>query len=289
MSSKLGSPAPSPSPIALCAETQNTKGQNPELKKKMWFSQSNNPHGVPTFGKLASMKLVDRLSCYVVGLDESSVKSNALRQFGPISSVRLIQNTNPCETLVRYLETESAVAAIEWCRRRGLSADHGYNKYCIKFINNKQCKRPQCPHRHSWCPDEDVMERRDQIPVVSKEVPPRRRKQTESALKANDATLVELRTQFVDLQRKLSMQHNFIQSLMSTMEALRDENRMLRADSLGRVHYDSPSSFSLLTASSTSTPSPRTSARYPARERASAEFDEFGLIVEEVIRQDAPF
>ena len=130
------------------------------------------PHGDISFGKLTSMKIVDRFSCYAVGFkksDASNIKLSKFEnfgQFGPIASLRIILRTSPVEVYIRFVQRLSATAAIQWCRRRGLDADHGYYKYCIKFLNNKTCTRQHCPKRHSWCHQKDILTKHKLIPTL---------------------------------------------------------------------------------------------------------------------------
>lgn len=144
--------------------TSNSTSPSGPRTYSMLEKPDPNPHGSLSYGKLTSMKIVDRQSCYAVGIKKCNASKPILSKFeffgrfGPISSLRIIQKTNPVEVYIRYVRADSAAAAIEWCREQQLSADHGYHKYCIKFINNKTCRRLNCPNRHSWCHEKaDIM------------------------------------------------------------------------------------------------------------------------------------
>jgi len=248
------------------------------------------PHRELSFGILASMKLVDRRSCSISGLEPASIsgkellRSDVFGQFGPLSSVRILQQFDSCDdALVLYQNPESAAAAIEWCRDRGLSADHGYNKYCLYFITNRPCKRPQCNNRHSWCPEEDVLERKDKDTAVSPEEP-RRSKWAESAHPVSDDTLFTLRSRCAAMQQKFLMQHKIIQSMVASVEALRHENKMLRAENLQHSHFKYLSSGSSLLDPSISTSTESTRSLTPAitvRSGDCEHSDDSGLGVEE--------
>ena len=129
----------------------------------------DNPHKGQSRRKLSSLRLMDRASIHVMGLpdsieDETPLATNEwFAQFGELLSVRLLQSKSPREAFIRYVDEASACRALQWCNgdsiNSGLSAKHGYQKYCSKFLEGVQCERPKCQHRHSWADPKDVMEK----------------------------------------------------------------------------------------------------------------------------------
>merc|ERR1719203_2605249 len=78
-------------------------------------------HSALSFRKLTSMKIVDRSSCYIVGISKDLAdkamlaKYELFGQFGDILSIRIIQDKDPCEVYIRFATQSSAVRAIDWC------------------------------------------------------------------------------------------------------------------------------------------------------------------------------
>jgi len=233
-------------------------------QKAMNCHAQTNPHGSISFGKLTSMKIVDRNSVYAVGIAKHHDNKVMLQrdsffgQFGSITSLRIIQNSCPVEVYIRYQDQKSAAAAVEWSRAQGMESDHGYHKYCIKFINNKPCRRFNCPNRHSWCSDaNDIMER--QTPdilskphtvletakkdVVKKQVPPRQKAAPSAS--PNDEALKLLQAQFGQLQFQYTTQNEFIQKVLMAQQQLMEENRALKQERTTYLQSGQPLSRSV--------------------------------------------
>lgn len=105
------------------------------------------------------MKILDHYSLFFETVNQEFVNEDTLGnpellgQFGPIKQVRVLQESNPVQIYVRFVERVSAVEAIKFCKERPdlfKDAKHGYQKYCIKFINKQKCRRQGCPNRHSY-------------------------------------------------------------------------------------------------------------------------------------------
>ena len=116
-------------------------------------------HSALSFRKLRSMKILDYFSVLAVVLQDDIVDNDILGrqevfgQFGPIRSIRVIQESKPVQIYVRFHETTSATAALQWCQQRPLTFEdvkYGYQKYCVKFINKQKCRKQDCPNRHSY-------------------------------------------------------------------------------------------------------------------------------------------
>ena len=135
----------------------------------MWFPRNRYfLSSALSFRKLTSMKIVDRSSCYIVGIKKDMAdkallaKYELFGRFGDILSIRIIQDKDPCEVYIRFATQASALRAIDWCNSTAslfMNAKHGYQKYCIKFINGQNCKRSNinCPNRHSWADTKDIL------------------------------------------------------------------------------------------------------------------------------------
>lgn len=105
------------------------------------------------------MKILDYFSVLAVVLQDNLVDNDLLSrqevfgQFGPIRSIRVIQESKPVQIYVRFHETGSATAALQWCQQRPMAfgdVKYGYQKYCVKFINKQTCRKQDCPNRHSY-------------------------------------------------------------------------------------------------------------------------------------------
>jgi len=113
-----------------------------------------------SFRKLRSMKVTDRHTCSVVTVQKELACTHILSQpsffgrFGRIEALRVIlERPDQREVFVRFEEEESAVRAIAWCDTQPFlfeSAQHGYSKYCVRFLNGQRCDKQSCRNRHSW-------------------------------------------------------------------------------------------------------------------------------------------
>jgi len=218
-------------------------------------------HSALSFRKLTSMKIVDRSSCYIVGISKDLAdkamlaKYELFGQFGDILSIRIIQDKDPCEVYIRFATQSSAVRAIDWCNGHGTmftNAKHGYQKYCIKFINGQNCKRSHinCPNRHSWADTQDILTFKNSRLVPSAVVVPGAntkseesakllpnrgavvRAQTQSELdqrlkREHEEEMRMLQKQFVLLQAQYAKQGQFVGQLMTTMQKLQQENTVM--------------------------------------------------------------
>merc|ERR1719203_1992089 len=110
--------------------------------------------------QLSKLRLVDRCSCFVVGLSKlfrvgsRTGKSSFFSRFGQIRFTRRFEQKDSMQVLVRFTDEKSAQKAICWMNEHTLSwADHGYYRYCPSFLDPERgyrCKRRSCPHKHEW-------------------------------------------------------------------------------------------------------------------------------------------
>jgi len=211
-------------------------------------------HSALSFRKLTSMKIVDRSSCYIVGIKKDMAdkallaKYELFGRFGDILSIRIIQDKDPCEVYIRFATQASALRAIDWCNSTAslfMNAKHGYQKYCIKFINGQNCKRSNinCPNRHSWADTKDILTFKNSrlVPnaVVSNSVEedneklsPKRGVPTEDQTDAqekmrHDIEMRTLQNQFLSLQKQYAKQSHFVNDLVVKMQELQRENKEL--------------------------------------------------------------
>lgn len=112
------------------------------------------------------MKILDKKSVSMTVLspdiDASSdlAKNEFFGQFGAVQSLRVLQNSEPKEIYLRFDNESSAKQAIAWCLGQPSvfkNAQHGFNKYCITFINHKVCTKEKCENRHSWADTQDIL------------------------------------------------------------------------------------------------------------------------------------
>jgi len=117
-------------------------------------------HSALPFKKLRSMKVTDRFSCSVILRQPAAALPTVLSrpeyfgQFGKIVSLRVLQESQPLEVFVRFSEEAAAVRAIAWCSSQSVlfsGAMHGYQKYCVDFLNGQMCRKRTCRNRHAWC------------------------------------------------------------------------------------------------------------------------------------------
>lgn len=222
------------------------------------------PHGPLTLHKIARIKMLDRHSCYVAGIQRDIASKEILSkpaffgQFGEISSIRVLRDRDPGEVYLRFRSEGAAVRAIAWCNSQscmGISAQHGYQKYCIKFIDNKRCKRPNCPHRHSWCDNRDIIPSATAINAAQQQQPQQMVESIHSTLPLHAATNVEtarngepdqnnqmvdtnvnragmmmLQGQLMELQRQYMASQKWQHWLMTQVQELKEENYRLRTE-----------------------------------------------------------
>ena len=119
-----------------------------------------------SFKKLRVMKINNRRSISVIALHEhlgsasTIAEHQYLGQFGQIVSARVLENRQPIQLFVVFVEESSAIQALAWCNQQPLlfsEAKHGYQKYCPKFINHQKCRKPTCRGRHSWSDAKDIL------------------------------------------------------------------------------------------------------------------------------------
>lgn len=127
-----------------------------------------------SFRKLRAMKIKDRSSFHVIILNadlatpESLSSQQLFGQFGAIASIRILKDTSPREAHIRFANEDAAAQAIEWCNNQSplfVNAKYGYQKYCVKFINNQPCDIPGCAMRHSWSDTRDILNFRSLTPA----------------------------------------------------------------------------------------------------------------------------
>jgi len=131
-------------------------------------------HSALSFRKLRAMKIKDRSSFHVIILNadlatpESLSSQQLFGQFGAIASIRILKDTSPREAHIRFANEDAAAQAIEWCNNQSplfVNAKYGYQKYCVKFINNQPCDIPGCAMRHSWSDTRDILNFRSLTPA----------------------------------------------------------------------------------------------------------------------------
>jgi len=210
-------------------------------------------HSALSFRKLTSMKIVDRSSCYIVGIKKDMAdkallaKYELFGQFGEILSIRIIQDKDPCEVYIRFASQASAVKAIDWCNSSAslfMNAKHGYQKYCIKFINGQNCKRSSinCPNRHSWADTKDILTFKNSRLVPNAVTQCCDQQDDNTKLSPNrcptvpfgakekmrhDMEMRTLQNQFVSLQKQYAQQSRFVNDLVLKMQDLQRENTEL--------------------------------------------------------------
>jgi len=197
-------------------------------------------HSALSFRKLRSMKILDRLSVFIVALQdhivdqEKLVRPELFGQFGTITSIRILQETNPPELYVRFEEESSAAAAIAWCKQRELTfkdVKHGYQKYCIKFINKQKCRKPCCPNRHSWAPTKDILTFADTRLFAANNAQSAafEREQPQQSPSREKAQLAALEREFAKLQQEFDRRTRCIDDMVSQLNQMQLQNSMLKA------------------------------------------------------------
>jgi len=213
--------------------------------------------------QLSTLRVVDRLSCYVSGIQPTFASSETLSQpawfgqFGGVVSVQLIQNSSPPEALIRFETEEATCAAISWANEKpALSAKHGYTKFCIKFLNRRRCKRERCHLRHSWCDQADVIEHKQTAaaraqsnpkasaaPKSGKSKGPRRQIGPLPHSRASPHPQQVLQQQFTHLQQQYTQQQNFIEGLLHQITFLKSQNHELRMENHVLCQYSQYSQY----------------------------------------------
>jgi len=258
-----------PSPTSSSTDTATFTISPSSASRIRKSSPQSNPHRTTSIRSLTGLKIRDRFSCYASGLSSveatKSRLSSTFGQFGELSSVRIIQNRKPHEVYVRFTTEEAARRAIAWCNEQKaedtgapITAKHGYNKYCIKFINNKPCRKANCPNQHQWCSPEDIVaspaklvkaeaRRRapPHMPAVRKQTPPaqspslkqrqdhQRQQHLEASLSSDSwMAMASLQTRFSQLQVQFSQQSSTMQILLQQVHQLQIENETLRVHNL---------------------------------------------------------
>jgi len=206
-----------------------------------------NPHNTYSIRSLSALKIVDRFSCYAVGFNQATATKTRLAalfgQFGEVTSIRIIQNRKPFEVYLRFTTKEAAARAVAWCNdseQAPINAKHGYNKYCIKFINNKQCRKDNCPNQHQWVSPEDILERPKpkaqptMTPSHSNQNPHQTQSPAPAPFPLGDKKkwrdLADLQQRFLALQTLFSQQNSTVQSLLSRVNNLKQQNDALRME-----------------------------------------------------------
>jgi len=183
-------------------------------------------HGLRSTRALTAMKLVDRRCCVISNLGAwptplSDVDAVAIfGRFGEIRSSRLLSPAKEsvgAHLLVRFASVSACAAAMRWCyAQRGLSAESGYTRYCVKFINGRECTRKNCTLRHSYVDSlADVI-------ADPKADSARRREQ--------NAKVTTLRRDVDALQKLCCDQSAHVESLLSEIARLRSANEAMRGE-----------------------------------------------------------
>merc|ERR1712013_412557 len=79
-------------------------------------------------------------------------------QFGIIESLpALTSGHEGREVYIRFTDEAAGIRCLEWCRSQPLrgifeSAQFGYSKYCVDFLNGKKCQQSDCHNRHARTP-----------------------------------------------------------------------------------------------------------------------------------------
>jgi len=197
--------------------------------------------------KLRSMKILDHYSVSVEILradgpvnELTMSHSDTFGQFGEIQSLRILEEADPIQILVRYTKECAATAAIRWCLSLPEvfnDAKNGYQKYCIKFINKQQCHKLKCPNRHSWANAVDIMSFADTRLMLDES--------SQSLFPAPTASpermeLERLRTQCRELQQQSQQSLAEINSMKAQLRSVERENLQLAVHvKAARTHQQS--------------------------------------------------
>jgi len=179
---------------------------------------------------------------------------------------------------IKYTSSTAATRAIQWCLETGISAKHGFQRYCSKLLCNKACKRRNCPNLHQWASPEDIMdanEAKNFSPATkpknkAKSKSPKHSKarrtkakpqnqnvqslstppmspmshQTQSDVPSHPKLSAErqgaiLQAQYDRLQQQCSQQSLFINNLIGQLNTLSAEHRELRQQNSLLQHHSS--------------------------------------------------
>jgi hypothetical protein len=198
-------------------------------------------HSALSFRKLRAMKIKDRLSIHVVILNADLATPESLScpllfgQFGTIASIRILKDTTPREAHIRFSHEVSAGLAIQWCNNVSpmfVNAKFGYQKYCVKFVNNQACDIPGCSSRHAWADTRDILnfwsltpQGIDPLSGLSSSKMENRYKEEKTQMMRN---ICLLQKQFVEQQKLVKM-------LSQKMMLVQRENNALKLETTRRV------------------------------------------------------
>jgi len=192
-------------------------------------------HSALSFRKLRAMKIKDRSSFHVIILDESVATPELLSsaqmfgQFGTISSIRILKDTSPREAHIRFTEDSCAAQAITWCNNQSpmfVNAKYGYQKYCVKFINNQPCDIPGCAMRHSWSDTRDILNFRSLTPAGIDPLSPTASPDAEMFMKEKQAMMQRIAM----LQKQCVEQQKIVQMVNQRMDMAKRQNAVLKME-----------------------------------------------------------
>lgn len=173
------------------------------------------------------MKLVDR-HCVLISNTGAwptpLSRFDAQGTFGSLGEIRCSRllataknstRAEPHQLLVLFVSEDSCRRAMDWCNaQRGLCAEFGFTRYCVKFINKRECKRKECSQRHSFVESLD-----DVLADPKGDSESRRLMRVKVTKLQNDFdALLKLRTE----------QTSQAQSLMNAIADARRENNVMR-------------------------------------------------------------
>jgi hypothetical protein len=202
-------------------------------------------HSALSFRKLRAMKIKDRSSFHVIILDESLATPESLSsqqmfgQFGTISSIRILKDTSPREAHIRFNGETAASAAITWCNSQSplfVNAKYGYQKYCVKFINNQPCDIPGCAMRHAWSDTRDILNFRSLTPAGIDPLSPTASPDAEMFMKEKQAMMQRIAM----LQKQCVEQQKVVQVVNQRMEMARRQNSVLKMEANKMVKMGIP-------------------------------------------------
>merc|ERR1719361_1876446 len=192
-------------------------------------------HSALSFRKLRAMKIKDRSSFHVIILNPELATPDILSsqqyfgQFGVISSIRILKDTSPREAHIRFSTANSAERAIEWCNNHSpifVNAKYGYQKYCVKFINNQPCDIPGCAMRHSWSDTRDILNFRSLTPAGIDPLSPTASPDAEMFMKEKQAMMQRIAM----LQKQCVEQQKIVQMVNQRMDMAKRQNAVLKME-----------------------------------------------------------
>jgi len=193
-------------------------------------------HSALSFRKLRAMKIKDRSSFHVIILNPELATPDILSsqqyfgQFGVISSIRILKDTSPREAHIRFSTANSAERAIEWCNNHSpifVNAKYGYQKYCVKFINNQPCDIPGCAMRHSWSDTRDILNFRSLTPAGIDPLCPTVNSDSERVYMEEKAKMMQ---RIAMLTQKCNEQSKRIQMINQRMVMAQKQNAVLKRE-----------------------------------------------------------